>query len=202
MKTYRPVLDVGELPTVVFGRRGITWWGTVGFMLIEGATLIVCAVSYLYLRKNYYHWPPQPLRPPSLLLPTISALFLALSNIPNRWLHKASRRMDLAAVRRGLVLMGALGMIGVALRIFDFRELNVHWDTTAYASAAWLIVALHSTLLTFEVVETCVFAALFSFGPVEGKHFVDAEDNCVYWYFMSLSWLPLYALLYLSPRFL
>lgn len=202
MKTHQPVMDVGTLPTVVFGRRGITWWGTVGFMTIEGATLVVCAVSYLYLRKNHHDWPPEPSRLPSLLLPTLSALFLALTNIPVRRLHHATRRMDKGAVQRGLLLMGMLATVAVAIRVFDFRELNVHWDTNAYASAAWLTLAFHSTLLAFEMIETWVFVALFWLGPIEGKHFVDVEDNCVYWYFMSLAWLPIYALLYLSPRFL
>ena len=66
MKRYRPTIDVSNLPTFVFGREAITWWGTVGFAAIEGMSLVVCAVAYLYLRKNVYHWPPPPtrLRPP------------------------------------------------------------------------------------------------------------------------------------------
>jgi heme/copper-type cytochrome/quinol oxidase subunit 3 len=202
MKQYRPVIDVGELPSVVFGRRGITWWGTVGFMVIEASTLMVCAVTYLYLRKNQHTWPPEPYPLPSLTLPTIGAVLLALSNIPNRWLHNAARRLDVDGVRRGLLLMAVLATILVGVRVFAFRALNVHWDTNAYASAAWITVAFHTTLLVFEWLETCVFVALFWHGPIEGKHFVDTEDNCVYWYFMSLVWLPIYALIYVSPRFL
>jgi cytochrome c oxidase subunit 3 len=202
MKRYSPVIDVGELPTVVFGRRGITWWGTVGFMVIEASTLVVCAVTYLYLRKNQHVWPPEPYPLPSLLLPSASTIFLALTNIPNRLLHNATRQLDANAVRRGLLLMAALATAAVALRIFDFRELNVHWDTNAYASAAWITVAFHTVLLVFECLETWVFVALFWKGPVEGKHFVDVEDNCVYWYFMSLAWIPVFALIYISPRFL
>jgi heme/copper-type cytochrome/quinol oxidase subunit 3 len=202
MKRHYPVLDVAQLPTIAFGRRSPTWWGTVGFMVIEASTLVVAAVSYLYLRKNHHDWPPEPYALPSLIIPTISALLLALSNIPNRWLHKASRRMDKRPVQVGLLIMGILATIAVGIRIFDFRELNVHWDTNAYASAAWLTLSFHTMLLAFEMVETWVFAALFWFGPVEGKHFADVEDNCVYWYFMSLVWLPVYALLYLSPRWL
>ena len=202
MKQYHPMTDVGALPTVVFGRRGITWWGTIGFMVIEASTLVVCGVTYLYLRKNHHVWPPEPLRLPSLLIPTIGAVFLALSVIPNRWLHNACRRMDERQVSRGLLLMAILATIATGIRIFSFRELNVHWDTNAYASAAWITLAFHSMLLAFEMVETWVFVALFWLGPIEGKHFVDVEDNCVYWYFMSLIWLPVYALLYISPRLL
>ena len=37
-------------------------------------------------------------------------------------------------------------------------------------------------------------------GPIEEKRFVDVEENAVYWYFVVLAWLPIYALLYIAPR--
>ena len=50
-------LDVSTLPTTVFGHRSHMWWGTLGFMLIEGTTLLVCVASYFYLRLNFTTWP-------------------------------------------------------------------------------------------------------------------------------------------------
>jgi heme/copper-type cytochrome/quinol oxidase subunit 3 len=202
MKQYDPVMNVAELPTIVFGRRALSWWGTVAFICIETTTLVICVVTYLYFRKNYYEWPPAPLRNPDVLIPSIGAAFLVLTNLANRWLHKRVRRLDKRGVQAGLTVMSVLAAIGVVFRVFAFRNLNVHWDTTAYASAAWLAVSIHSTLLFLEALETWVFTALFWFGPVEGKHFSDADDNCVYWYFMTLVWVPMYALIFWSPRIL
>ena len=34
----------------------------------------------------------------------------------------------------------------------------------------------------------------------QGKRFSDVEDNAVYWDFVVLSWLPIWALLYGFPR--
>jgi cytochrome c oxidase subunit III len=200
MKRYEPMVDVSELPTIVFGRRALTWWGTVAFIAIEATTLVVCIVTYLYVRKNYHQWPPPPARLPELLMPTISVVFLALTNFFNYWLHMRVRRLDKRGAQIGFLVMSVLVAIALALRVFDFRDLNVHWDTNAYASAAWISVAFHSTLLALEALETWVFAALFWFGPIEGKHFSDADDYCVYWYFMTLVWIPMYALIYWSPR--
>jgi len=202
MKTYHPIVDLAELPAVTFGRRATSWWGTVGFMVIEAATLAVCAVVYLYLRKNYHEWPPAPVPLPDLVMPTIGVIFLVLSNIPNRMLHQKTRQLDRRGVQVGLLVLAIVASIAAGIRVFDFRDLNVHWDTNAYASAAWLSVALHSTLLLLQVVETWVFVVLLWFGPVEGKHFSDVEDTCVYWYFMSLVWVPIYFLVFLSPRLL
>jgi heme/copper-type cytochrome/quinol oxidase subunit 3 len=108
--------------------------------------------------------------------------------------------MDKGGARVGFLLMSALIAIAVVLRVYDFRDINAHWDTNAYASAAWITIAFHSTLLFLQALEIWVFTALFWFGPLEGKHFSDADDNCTYWYFMSLVWIPVYMLLYWTPR--
>jgi cytochrome c oxidase subunit 3 len=202
MKRYRSLIDVSELPTFVFGRGATTWWGTLGFATIEGTSLLVCAVAYLYMRKNVYHWPPPPTHLPGVVLPGIGAAFLALTNIMNYRLHKAVRRMDLDATKWGMLIMSVLGAIAIVFRVYDFRELNTHWDSNAYSSAAWVTVGFHAGLIAFEAIETWVFTALMWFGPVEGKLFADADDNCFYWYFMSLVWLPIYVLIYWSPRLL
>jgi heme/copper-type cytochrome/quinol oxidase subunit 3 len=202
MKRYRSLIDVSELPTFVFGRAAITWWGTLGFIAIEAMSLVVCAVAYIYLRKNVYQWPPPPTILPGVVLPGIGAAFLALTNIANYRLHRAVRRMDIDASKSGFLVMSVLAAIAIAFRVYDFRELNTHWDSNAYSSAAWVTVGFHAGLIVFEAIETWVFTALVWFGPLEGKHFADADDNCFYWYFMSLVWIPLYFVIYWSPRLL
>jgi len=202
VKRYRAVLDVAELPTIVFGRRAITWWGTIAFMAIEGATMVIAMVSWLYLRKNQYQWPPPPTRLPDLLLPTINVAFLTISNIVALRLQKRARVMDKQATKVLILVLSVVGVIAVGMRVFDFRELNTHWDSNAYSSAAWLAVGFHTSLLFLSMIENWVFTVLFWFGPVEGKHFPDVDDTCIYWYFLTLSWIPLYVLLYWGPRLL
>ena len=45
-----------------------------------------------------------------------------------------------------------------------------------------------------------MLAALLYVGPFEGKRFVDVSENALYWYFVVLSWLPIYAVIYIAPR--
>ena len=35
---------------------------------------------------------------------------------------------------------------------------------------------------------------------LEAAGFVDVEENCVYWYFVVVSWLPIYGVIYWAPR--
>jgi len=45
-------------------------------------------------------------------------------------------------------------------------------------------------------------AVLVLAGPVEGQHVGDISANAVYWYFVALSWVALYTIVFLTPRFL
>jgi cytochrome c oxidase subunit III len=199
MRPTRVIADVSHLPRVVFGHRSQAWWGTLGFIVIEGSTLFICAVSYFYLRRNFSAWPPEHVLRPALLIPTIQATLMLLSNIPMAAVGRASRRMDLGGVRRGMAICSVLVVIMVLLRWFEFKSLNVRWDSNAYGSAAWATVTAHGTLLLLEAAETLAFTVLLFTGPVEQRDLGGSSDNAVYWYFMTGIWIPLYAVVFLSP---
>jgi len=202
MRSVRRVLDVSELPDLVFGPRDLMWWGTVGFMVIEGTTLILAMLSYLYLSKNFQGWPPYGTPEPSLGVP-IAQLVTMLVSIPLMvWLQRVSRRFDLRGVRWGMLLATVFNTAFVVLRWFELRALNVKWDTNAYGSAQWLLVLAHATLLLIELLEVAGMAALFWVGPLEKKHFTDAADLAFYWYFMVGIWVPIFVLSYLLPRWI
>ena len=202
-RRLKSVVDLRELPDVVFGPRDLMWWGTLGFSVIEGFTLVLCAAAYVYLTQNYSTWPPERTPLPSLGAPTLQVLVM-LASIPVLWwTAKAARRFDLANVRIGLVVATMFNVAFLALRMVELLvSLNVRWDTNAYASAQWLILCMHGTLLAVELIEVGGMMLVFWLAPVEEKHFSDVTDMAFYWYFMVLAWLPLYLLCFWVPRWL
>ncbi|TGQ03557.1 cytochrome C oxidase subunit III, partial [Mesorhizobium sp. M2E.F.Ca.ET.219.01.1.1] len=59
----RPVADLSTLPSFGVGPRSPTWWGTLGFMALEGTGFALAAGAYLYLALSWSEWPlgaPQP----------------------------------------------------------------------------------------------------------------------------------------------
>jgi cytochrome c oxidase subunit I+III len=190
---------VRALPRTVFGHRALMWWGTLGFIVIEGSTLVICAVSYFYLRRNYATWPPEHIYRPDLVIPTIQAGLMLLSNIPMRYVDRASSRMDLNGVRRGLVICSILIVAMSILRLFEFSALNVRWDTTAYGSAAWATLVAHGTLLVLEMAEVIAITFLVFGKQVEERDLSGVSDNALYWYFLTGAWIPLYVVVFLSP---
>ncbi|HEX8141010.1 MAG TPA: hypothetical protein VF553_00320 [Pyrinomonadaceae bacterium] len=198
----REVIDVSRLPGFAFGSRAVTWWAVWGFLVIEGTMLALCFVTYFYLRDRVYDWPPPPTLLPDLLIPTINLFVILLSALPMYLLERAAKRLDARSVIRWHVVCDLIGMAFITLRFFEFKSLNVYWDSNAYGSILWTIIVIHTFHLVSEVVETIVVTVLLTTGHTEPRYMVDAADNALYWYFIVAIWIPCYALLYLAPRFL
>lgn len=201
-RRVRVVQDVSTLPNVVFGNRGLVWWGIAGFIVIEGFTLAITAAVYLYLRKNYVSWPPEHTALPDLRLSSIGLLIYLLGIIPMRFAAKSAERNDRAGIRLWMIVCSVIAVGFVVLRWYEMFALNVRWDSNAYGSAAWAILGTHWTLLLLEAYETLGVTLIYMLGRDEPKHLTDVADNAMYWYFMILAWVPLYVLVFWSPRFM
>ena len=195
-------LDVSRLPSTVFDHRSHMWWGTLGFMMIEGTTLFACVAGYFYLRLNFTSWPPEHTLRPALFWPTVHVGVLLASVVPIVLADRAARRLDLPGLRRWFVVASLFALSFLYLRWQDLLALNVRWDANAYGSIAWLTAGFHTTILVLQVVETLIFTGFLFSESFEEKHFSDATDSAFYWCFFVGSWIPLYLTLYLSPRLL
>jgi heme/copper-type cytochrome/quinol oxidase subunit 3 len=199
MRRERIVADVSQLPTVVYGERNLSWWGTTGFMIIETFTLALCAITYLYLRKNTSAWPPHGTSLPDLLIPSIN-MGIMLASIPLVvWTKHQSERLHLGRTRIGLVLSSIVAIVVTALRFAEFRALNTHWNSNAYGSIVWTILGLHGTLLLIDVYDTLGITAIMFLRP-SSKWFPEVGDNASYWLMTVLTWFGLYVLVYFGPR--
>jgi len=195
------VLDVSGLPTVQFGIRSITWWGVMGMMAIEGTVFVLMIASYFYLHSRSVEWPPHR-NPPDLFWGTLNLGIFLLSVIPNEWYRRRARKGDLRAVQIGLVTLSLFGIANVVVRYFELLHLNTDWSIDAYGSAVWTLMGLHVLHLITDLVDTIVLTLLFFTSLVEGKRFMDAEENAAYWYFVVAFWVPIYLVIYWAPRWL
>ncbi len=205
MRIRRPrvVMDVSGLPDICFGPRDIMWWGTMGFVLIEGFTMVLCWAVLIYLHQNFATWPPEDTLRPSLGLPTVMAAAIVLSIPLVHWLDRAAKRFDLRSVRIGLVAAALVSSAFVGMRLGELASsVNVKWNSNAYGSAVWLVLGSHGTLLLVEASEVIGMAAMFWLAPIERKHFSDVSDAMFYWYFMVAAGLVSYVLVFLLPRWI
>ena len=200
MTSLRAHATVADLPSVTFGQRSLMWWGTLGFMVIEGWTIALLLVSYLYLRQSAGAWPPAPSPSPSLVMPSINLGLMAVSIIPALLAARAGGRLDQPALKRWLLVLSIVAVAILVLRWWDFRSLLVRWDENAYGTAAWMVVGFHSSLLLLDVLDTLGLTLFYFLRRQPAKSFSDAADNSFYWYFTVGIWLPVYLIVYVGPR--
>jgi len=199
MTSLRAQATVADLPSVTFGQRSLMWWGTLGFMVIEGWTLALIAAMYFYLRQNFSTWPPLRTPLPSLLIPTIQMVVMVVSVLPVWLAARAARRLDEGGVKIWLLVSTLISLPIPVLRWYELWALNVRWDTNAYGTAAWTIVGTHATLLLLDVADTVGLTLFYWLKKMPIKAMSDVVDNSFYWYFMVLVWLPLYLIVYVGP---
>jgi heme/copper-type cytochrome/quinol oxidase subunit 3 len=182
------------------GTASPTWWGTLGFMLLEGTGFALALAIYLYLWSLAPAWPIAA-APPSLGPGTWVTIVLLASLVPNYFIARWACEQDLRKVQIGIVAMSALGVVPLVLRAFEFPALNISWDSNAYGSAVWVLLGLHTTHLLTDLVDTLVLAAImFTRHGRNPRRFGDVQDNALYWNFVVLTWLPIYACIYWVPR--
>jgi heme/copper-type cytochrome/quinol oxidase subunit 3 len=196
----RIVLDLGKLPLHGMGTQSVTWWGTLAFMLIEGTGFALAIAVYLYLMSLATTWPINA-PPPDLLPGTLVMLILLVSLVPNILISRWAEQQDLRKVRIGLVVMSVLGIAPLIVRIFEFPALRISWDTNAYGSVVWLLLALHTTHIITDLADTLVLGVLmFTRHGQNRRRFGDVQDNAMYWNFVVAAWLPIYGCIYWLAR--
>ena len=191
-------LDVSRLPTFAFSHRSSMWWGLMAMLAVESTMFALLIASYLYLRWREPQWPPGVF-PPELLWGTVNTVLLIASLVPAELGKKAAIRLDLIGIRVWLIVCVLFGVAFLIVRAVEFTALNVYWDTNAYGSIVWFLMAMHTAHAATDLFDTAVLTVLMIKGPVEGKRYADVAENQLYWYFVVLSGIPVYAIVYLAP---
>jgi heme/copper-type cytochrome/quinol oxidase subunit 3 len=194
------LLDVSALPTFAFGHRSPMWWGTLGLMLIEGTVFALTIMSYFYLRSHATAWPMSRF-PPELIWGNVNTAIMLASMVPNQLAKRAAERLDRPKVQLWMTVCLLVSFLFLGVRVLEFGALNTRWDSDAYGSVVWMLMALHTTHLVTDAYDSAVLTVLTFTGPMEGKRYVDVSENAAYWYFVVLSWLPIYAVVYWGARF-
>jgi cytochrome c oxidase subunit 3 len=185
----------------VFGHHAPIWWGHTLVMVVEGAAFAVLVLTYFYIWRNFDTWPPTATLVPDLGISTINLVVLVVGILPMWHVARlALRRARPRVLGVWLMVCVLFGASAAILRVMEFTTVHTRWDANAYGSIVWAILAVHFAHILAATLETLVIGLVMFRGPVEETHFRDITVNAVYWYFMALSWVGLYAIVFLAPR--
>ncbi len=198
---FKPVIDARKFSPYAVSTEGPLWWGMIGMIAIETAVFAALVVSYFYLKTHNDAWPLGGYDVPKLLLPTINTVVLVVSSFVMHWADKGAAKDDQRQLRVGMAVATSLAAIFLVLKAVEYSQVPYKWDSNAYGSIVWIIIGFHSAhvlilLMKSSIVMTLAFRGFFT--PVRRLGVV---INGLYWHFVVAAWLPLYFVLYWTPRF-
>jgi heme/copper-type cytochrome/quinol oxidase subunit 3 len=201
MSARRIVGDLSRLPTSGFGSHSAWYWATLGFMMIEGMGFALALGSYVYLMSGAQAWPIRS-PDPDLWAGTLQTAVLLSSIVPTFILSRSAKAQDLAQTRLWAVVVTLFNLACLVIRGFEFPVLHTRWDQDAYGSVTWALMLLHTTHLITDALGTLVLTVFLFTHPAGPERFSDVDDDCFYWTFVVVAWLPIYFAVYWAPRLL
>ncbi len=196
---HRVVLNARHIPTYGHGSRSTTWWGTMGFCVVEGMGFVLAIGAYFYLVFINGDWPLSA-SAPDLFWSSLHTVLMMASLWPNHLAKTNSEHENLAKTRLYLVIMSLVGVALLGLRVHEIETLHTKWDHNAYGSIVWLLLGFHTAHLLTDVVDTIVLAVMMFTRHGHGRRFPNVGQNSDYWTFVVAAWLPVYVVVYWFPR--
>jgi cytochrome c oxidase subunit III len=176
------------------------WWGIVGLILIESVVFSTLIASYFYLGFRQPTWPLPGIKDPDLLMPSIGTALLLASSISMALADRAIKRDNAVTLKWGLLISALLAAGFLVLKIIEYSDKEYLWDSHPYGSIVWLIIGFHSMHVVSLLLKTVVVDVLAFRGFFTRRNRIAVTVNGFYWHFVVLVWIPLFAVIYLSPR--
>jgi cytochrome c oxidase subunit III len=180
--------------------KPLAWWGMIVTIATESMIFVGLLASYGFLRASAQHWPP-----PGIPLPEIpkTALFSALligSSLPVWWAERGIKRGDVARLRLGMAVAWLMGAAFVGNSIKDFLDLSFGWSNNAYGSIFYATVGLHLAHVIVALILSIGVQAKAWMGRYDENHYLTVEVVSLYWHFVDVVWIFVFATLFLSEH--
>lgn len=162
--------------------------------LAVATSLFALFVSAYAMRINYLDWTPLP--QPRLL--TLNSVVLALASVAIQWAVVAARRRDLPGVKAGLLATGVLTLGFVAGQFAVWKQLNDAGYFVANSAATgffYMLTAVHGLHVLGGLVAWTRTSARVWQGAKADRLLLGVELCAIYWHFLLVVWLVLFAVL-------
>lgn len=170
------------------------------FIVSEAMVFVGLFFSYYYLGHGQPRWPIAD--PPALTLPTAMLAILFLSCIAvwaGGWLLRQERAM---AAQGALLLTILLGCGFLVLNALDYLQQSrlSRPSENSYTSIFYVIEGVHAAHLILGLLFLLYAALLPRLGPTDEPPHGSYRNASMYWYFVSIVWLVMYAVMFIGPH--
>jgi cytochrome c oxidase subunit 3 len=190
-----------ERPLPVRGERwaSTAWWGMAFLILTEGSLFAYLFFSYFYLAsQSTGAWPPTG--PPELTNASINTVLLLSSSGTAVWAERGIAAGKPRRLSIGLLMTIALGVGFTGIQAHEWQTRPFVLSSSPYSSLYFVITGFHGAHVVIGLLMLIALLVWNLMGRFDRGWHLEVSVAIVYWHFVDLVWLAVYATLFLSPR--
>ncbi len=176
-------------------------FGLFTFLLSESLMFGALFAVYLSYRGGAAQWPPEGTEV-ELLLPAINTIILVSSSFVIHLGDNAVKRNDIPGLRKWYGLTALMGAIFLAGQVYEYMNLGYGLSTNLFSNCFYVMTGFHGLHVLLGI---CLILGVIWRSRRQGhysshKH-TGVEMAEIYWHFVDIIWIVLFALIYILTLF-
>ena len=184
----------------IVGRPNADGRGRTALALVVAAESVffgTLILSVLFLRASQTGWPFSHPSLPQLVVPSVNTLILILSGVAAWGSERAIQAGRDRLLKLGLVLTLVLGLVFIAVQVFEFTRSGMHPSDQAFGGVFFALMGFHALHLLAGMVVLVINLARAGLGDYTPSRHETISLGAWFWYFVVAVWLVLFAALFL-----
>jgi cytochrome c oxidase subunit III len=175
--------------------------GLLTFLTSESVMFLGFFIAYLFLRGITLQWPPEGTEV-ELLVPTINTIILVSSSFV---IHKgdvAIKKDDLKGMRFWYIATAVMGAVFLVGQVYEYLTLGYGLTTNIFSNCFYLMTGFHGLHVFIGLL--LILGVLWRSrrpGHYNASKHTGIEMAEIYWHFVDIIWIVLFALLYILTQF-
>ncbi len=172
----------------------------LGMLLFIGSEIMLFGsffTAYFFVRVvNGYPWPPEGDHLP-VFIAGVNTVILVTSSFTMHWALQSIKRGHRAGLQAGLVLTFLMGLTFLMTQIAEYARIGFAPGDNAFATIFYCLTGLHGAHV-FVGLSLLLFATIRAFrGHYSAEHHHGVELPGIYWHFVDVMWIVVYATIYI-----
>ncbi len=175
--------------------------GLFTFLLSESLMFGALFAVYLIFRAGTDKWPPEGTEV-ELLLPAINTIILVSSSFVIHLGDDAVKRNDIPGLRKWYGLTALMGTVFLAGQVYEYLNLGYGMSSNLFANCFYVMTGFHGlhVFLGILLILGVIWRSRREGHYSDHKH-TGVEMAEIYWHFVDIIWIVLFALIYILTRF-
>ncbi|WP_017303447.1 cytochrome c oxidase subunit 3 [Spirulina subsalsa] len=171
--------------------------GLLIFLASESLMFGGLFASYLIYRASTTTWPPEGTEV-ELLLPAINTIILISSSFVIHQGDSAIKKNNVGGMRFWYVATALMGIIFLGGQVYEYLNLGYGLSTNVFSGCFYVMTGFHGlhVLVGVLLILGVVWRSRRDGHYNESKH-TGVEMAEIYWHFVDIIWIVLFALLYI-----